>query len=127
MSPDVLGHNGGAFWTMGLYREPPAPHDIHIRGPVELRRVFSRATTSPTIRPILVGTLTIILLSFSLRVVLRNPVWASNDVLFETTLRDHPENFRAHWFSALRRVEMARGRPSSSDLQEAPLFREGNP
>lgn len=71
-----------------------------------LRWVSSRVTTSPTIRPILVGSLAIVLLSFGLRVVLRNPVWANNDVLFETTLRDHPENFRAHWFAALIRVEM---------------------
>jgi Tfp pilus assembly protein PilF len=43
-----------------------------------------------------------VVLAYGTRTVVRNPVWSDNETLFDTTLRDHPENFRAHWFRALR-------------------------
>jgi hypothetical protein len=49
--------------------------------------------------------LILVLLAFTWRVADRNPVWRDNATLFEVTLRDHPENFRAHWFQAVRTAE----------------------
>lgn len=60
------------------------------------RRVLARWT--------LAGATALLMLTFGVRTWLRNPVWANNEVLFETTLRDHPENFRAQWFRAQRLV-----------------------
>jgi hypothetical protein len=37
-----------------------------------------------------------------LKTIDRNPVWADNQVLFRTTLEDHPGSFRAQWFEARR-------------------------
>jgi cytochrome c-type biogenesis protein CcmH/NrfG len=49
--------------------------------------------------------LILVLLAFTWRVADRNPVWRDNATLFEVTLRDHPENFRAHWFQAVGAAE----------------------
>lgn len=64
------------------------------------RWAFVESTRIRWIPQTVTVTLGFVLLAFSARVVLRNPVWDSNETLFEQTLRDHPENFRAQWFRA---------------------------
>jgi hypothetical protein len=48
----------------------------------------------------------VVALGFGLKTIARNPVWDSNEVLFKTTLEDHPESFRAQWFEARRLTDM---------------------
>lgn len=52
-------------------------------------------------RRVALAALAVVSTAFAWRVVTRTPAWQDNATLFQVTLRDHPENFRAHWFAAL--------------------------
>jgi hypothetical protein len=77
-----------------------------------IQRIVRGGANRGITRPLLLTGYVLILLAFGVRTVLRNPVWLDNQTLFQVTLRDHPENFRAQWMYA--RLLWDRGNPLES-------------
>jgi len=90
------------------------------------RWVWNRATAHAHLRRSLAAAAVTLILAFGGRVILRNPVWANNEVLFTTTLRDHPENFRAHWFRAQRLMQEGDSVGSSQHWDQAFRIYQGH-
>ena len=71
-----------------------------------LQWVLVKKSWTRVFRRVLVAGFSAILLIMGGWTFVRNPVWADNRTLFSTTLRDHPENFRAHWYQAEHLAEI---------------------
>jgi hypothetical protein len=74
-------------------------------------RRWPRAVTSVTVAAAVAG--------LGARAVSRNPVWSDNETLVAVTLRDHPENFRAQWFTASQLFEAGDTTGSREHWEEA--------
>jgi hypothetical protein len=98
-----------------------------IWGAYAFRWAWWRARERTGVRQLLVGALALLILLAGSRAFLRNPVWANNEVLFETTLRDHPENFRAQWSRAQQLVREGDSLASVSHWRRALEIYSGNP
>lgn len=88
---------------------------------------LQRQATRPFLRRLVWVGVCGVAAAFGTRTALRNPVWADDETLFETTIRDHPENYRAQWYHALHLAERGDSAGSVRHLREALAIQPESP